>query len=279
MRSRASTRSAYLRQLAMVRPDGDFLAVGGPLDGSLFRDVEPAAHRRRPGAPAGGARRRSSSPNRSRARRGSRLGDTVPVQGFTQEQIGDISSDTPAASFPNPAGPKARLRVVGISRLPIDLSLQGRAGGVLILQRSFVEKYGADIGNFSGETGGVLFVRLTDGEAGVDRFLGQLRRVLGERQLRRRSRRARASAGSRTRSTSSPSASSCSARSRASPASSRSALIISRQVALLAAGQAAVRDLGHVAAAARARDRGTVAARGRGGRGRRRAWARGSPRR
>ena len=28
----------------------------------------------------------------------------------------------------------------------------------------------------------MLFVRLTDGEAGLDRFLGQLRRVLGDRQ-------------------------------------------------------------------------------------------------
>lgn len=29
----------YLRQLALVRPDGDFLAVGGPLDDAMFRDV------------------------------------------------------------------------------------------------------------------------------------------------------------------------------------------------------------------------------------------------
>ena len=29
----------YLRQLAMTRPDGDFLAVGGPLDGAMFHDV------------------------------------------------------------------------------------------------------------------------------------------------------------------------------------------------------------------------------------------------
>src|SRR5262245_15901654 len=29
----------YGRQLAMVRPDGEFLAVGGPLDDATFRDV------------------------------------------------------------------------------------------------------------------------------------------------------------------------------------------------------------------------------------------------
>ena len=54
--------------------------------------------------------------------------------------------------------------------MPIDLGLQGDADAVLMVQRSFVEKYGKEIGTFSGETGGVLFVRLTDGAGGETAF-------------------------------------------------------------------------------------------------------------
>lgn len=167
----------YLRQLAVTRPDGDFLAVGGPLDGSLFRDIDRIriveGRAPRPDVPE-----EVVVPEPLARQAGLRVGDRLPVQGYTPEQVGNLESNEQP---PPPEGPKATLRVVGISRLPIDLSLQGRAGGVLIMQRSFVEKYGKDIGNFSGETGGVLFVRLTDGAAGVDRFVGQLRQVLGDR--------------------------------------------------------------------------------------------------
>jgi hypothetical protein len=170
----------YLRQLALTRPDGDFLAVGGPLDGSMFHDVNRLrivdGRAPRPDVPE-----EVLVPEPLARQTRLRVGDTLPVQGFTPAQVSSLASDTSDSDLPKPAGPKARLRVVGIGRLPIDLSLQGRAGGVLILQRSFVKKYGSQIGNFSGETGGVLFVRLTDGEAGVDRFLRRARRVIGAR--------------------------------------------------------------------------------------------------
>ena len=40
LRSRPGVAAVgYLRQLALTRPDGDFLAVGGPLDGAMFHDV------------------------------------------------------------------------------------------------------------------------------------------------------------------------------------------------------------------------------------------------
>lgn len=168
----------YARQLAMTRPDGDFLAVGGAMDDSVFRDVD------RPKI-VDGRMPRPSHPEEvilpeplARATH-LRVGDTIPVQGYLPRQIGSFRND--ATDLPPPEGPEVTLRAVGIGRLPIDLSLQGQAGGVLLLQRSFTERYGPRIGNFSGETGAVLLVRLRDGDAGVDRFLESLRDVLNQR--------------------------------------------------------------------------------------------------
>lgn len=230
----------YLRQLAVTRPDGDFLAVGGPLDGSLFHDINRlrivAGRAPRPDVPE-----EVVVPEPLARDAGLEPGDTLPVRGYTQEQIGELSSSS--SDLPEPAGPAARLRVVGISRLPIDLSLQGRAGGVLILQRSFVEKYGPDIGNFSGESGGVLFVRLADGPAGVDRFLGQLRRVLGDRTYDLDP--AALSVGGIQDSIDLLAVGILVFGAVAGIAGLIAlGLIISRQVALLAAGQSVVRDLG-----------------------------------
>jgi hypothetical protein len=235
------TAVGYLRQLALVRPDGDFLAVGGPLDGSMFRDVNRL--RIVDGrAPRPDVAEEVVVPEPLARQAHIRTGDVVPVQGFSPEQIGTIVSGS-NEPLPKPDGPQVQLRVVGISRLPIDLSLQGRAGGVLIVQRAFVEKYGADIGNFSGETGGVLFVRLSDGGEGVDRFLGQLRGVLGERQYDVDP--AALSIGGIQDSIDVLAVSILVFGAIAGVAGLIAlALIISRQVALLAAGQSALRDLG-----------------------------------
>jgi hypothetical protein len=168
----------YGRQLAMIRPDGEFLAVGGPLDDVALRDV--ARYRIVDGRKPRPDRPEEVVVPEPLARQTKlRVGDSFRVRAWSQEQLEGVGNDAP--DLPEPKGASAKLHVVGISRLPIDLSLQGRAGGVLITQRSFVEKYGADIGNFSGEDGAFLFVRLDDGRAGVDRFLGQLADVLGER--------------------------------------------------------------------------------------------------
>jgi hypothetical protein len=167
----------YARQLALVRPDGQFLAVGGPLDDSLFRDVDRLRI-------VAGRTPSIDAPDEvvigealaQKAHLG--VGDIVPVKSYAPSQV---AASQNGAELSPPAGPNVQLRVVGISRAPIDLGLQGSEGGVLLLSRAFVEKYGAEIGNFSGPRGGVLLVRLRDGEAGVDRFLGQLRHVLGGR--------------------------------------------------------------------------------------------------
>jgi hypothetical protein len=168
----------YLRQLAMVRPDGDNLALGGPLDDSMFRDVARLrivdGRMPDPDDPS-----QVVVPEPLSRITGLEVGDSFRVRAWTQEQLDEVGGAL--VDLPEPMGPTVKLRVIGISRLPIDLSLQGRAGGVLGVQRSFVEKYGAQIGNFSGEDGAVLLVRLRDGAEGVDPFLGQLRTVLGDR--------------------------------------------------------------------------------------------------
>ena len=131
----------------------------------LFRDVaRPRIVEGR--APARERRTRSRFPSRSRAH-DLAPGDELRVRGFTQEQVDALVNQPDGGAAPVPAGPRITLRVVGISRTPTDLSLQGSVGGVLLLPRAFVVAHGEQIGDFSGPTGGVLFVRLTDGGAGV----------------------------------------------------------------------------------------------------------------
>ena len=119
----------YLRQLAMTRPDGDFLAVGGPLDGAMFHQVNRLriinGHAPRPDVPE-----EVVVPEPLAGQAHLRVGDSLPFKSSLPKQIATITSD---ADLPEPKGPAATLRVVGISRLPIDLSLQSRSGGVLIL--------------------------------------------------------------------------------------------------------------------------------------------------
>ncbi len=163
----------YARQLAMIRPDGEFLAVGGSLDDGLFTDVDRpflvAGRSADPGAPDEVVVGESLA-----TAEGLAPGDVVPVRSYSQEQVdtGDLQV---------PAGPELELKVVGIERSAIDLSLQGGEGGVLLLPKAFTEAHGDQIGNFSGESGAVLLVRLDDGNAGVDRFLDQLGDVMNGR--------------------------------------------------------------------------------------------------
>lgn len=171
----------YARQLSLVRPDGDFLAVGGPLDRSLFHDVDRL--RIVTGRPPDPGRPEEVVVGEALARTQHLApGDRLPVASYTQAQIDRLQNDERNGA-PPPLGPHVVLRVVGISRSPIDLSLQGAEGGLLLLPRAFVEKYGGRIGNFSGPTGGVLLVRLRDGAAGVPRFLREARAVLGARSF------------------------------------------------------------------------------------------------
>ena len=80
-----------------------------------------------------------------------------------------------AASRPGPRGPKSDSRVVGITRVPSDLSIEGNAGGLLLATPAFLERYGGEIGTFAPV---VLFVRLSD-PAAAPRVVEFLRRHAG----------------------------------------------------------------------------------------------------
>ena len=165
------------RFLAVVGEHG-MLSVGfavvGPLDDVVFRDVF------RPRIIEGRATRRGAAEEvviGETFARGSGLhvGDSLPIRSYTPDQTLVITSGTEVT---DPQGPRVRLRVVGISRSPSDLSLQGQVGGELFLSRAFVRKYGSSIGNYYGPHGAVLGVRLERGAAGVPHFLQQLREVV-----------------------------------------------------------------------------------------------------
>ncbi len=165
----------YARALMLVRPDGEFLAAGGPLDDAMFRDVY------RPRILDGRAPRPDATDEialgESQARGvGLGVGDTLRLLSYGPDQVDALRVGDARVT---PTGPTLRLRIVGISRTPIDLSLQGSDGGIVLVPRGVVDRYGAEIGDFSGPGGAVLFARLERGRAGVPTFLAQLREVLG----------------------------------------------------------------------------------------------------
>ena len=136
------------------------MAVGGPLDADLGHTVE------RPRLLDG------RFPHQDRAdeiavpeplarARHVAIGDTITLRGYTQAQIQAVLD---GVDFPATAeGPEAAIRVVGITREPQDLSVQGSGGGVLYTTREFVRTYGDQIGNFAPS---VLLVRVADDVAG-----------------------------------------------------------------------------------------------------------------
>ncbi len=96
------------------------------------------------------------------------VGDHIVVVGFSPDQVAQLL--TSGGQAPEPDGPRIRLRVVGITRAPGDLSIEGDAGGIIVATPAFLDRYGTEIGTFA-QT--LLFVRLSDAAAAprVVRFL------------------------------------------------------------------------------------------------------------
>ena len=153
----------YGRQMTIVLPSGEFLGVGGALDRVLFHDVYRLRIVEGRAVRPGAADEVVIGEPLARASR-LRVGQTLDLNSYTPAQVASLAHE----NVGKPLGPRIALRVVGISRSPSDLSLQGSAGGLLLLSKDFVDKYGHAIGNFSGPHGGVLLVRLRDHTAGVD---------------------------------------------------------------------------------------------------------------
>jgi putative ABC transport system permease protein len=167
----------WARTFALVGPDGEFPTAVGPLDDGLFDAVERfhivdgrLPNPDRPSEVVLGESLAHSA--------GLRTGDVLRFGAYTQHQIDTTPED---AETPAPHGPALGLRVVGISRSPSDLGLQSTAGGLIIMPRPFVQRFGPEIGSFEGAHSGVVLVRLRDGADGVDHFLPRLRAIFGDR--------------------------------------------------------------------------------------------------
>ncbi len=79
----------------------------------------------------------------------------------------------------DPRRTEVRLRVVGITRIPSDLSIEGDAGGLLLATPAFLDRYGDEIGTFAPV---VLFVRLSDADD-APRVVEFLRRQAGSESV------------------------------------------------------------------------------------------------
>ena len=134
-------------------------SVGGPLDGDVGRTV--GRRRVLEGRLPVESRAREVAVPESLARvQGIAVGDTLALQGYTQSQLDDVLRN--GGDFGAPSGPEVRLRVVGITRSPNDLAIEGSTGGVLFTTRQFVREYGDRIGTFAPA---VLLVRLRSEDA------------------------------------------------------------------------------------------------------------------
>ena len=139
--------------------NGEFSSTGAPLDGQVGstvdrpRVVEPVGYR------AADRAREIAVPEPLARTQDIAIGDTITLHGFAPSQIEDLLA---GGEVDEPAGPEVLLRVVGITRSPSDLSIEGQTGGVLFTTRRFAREYGRRIGAFAPV---VLLVRLSDDDA------------------------------------------------------------------------------------------------------------------
>ena len=141
-----------------VTIDDAFISAGGAADANFGRTVDRArvleGRRARPD--------RADEvvlPEKFAKATGAKVGDTVTLHGFTPTQIQEVLA---GSNVTEPQGPEVPLTVVGITRVPSDLSLEGGTGGVVLTTQAFTRRYGDQIGSFSGR---VLRVRTTDADA------------------------------------------------------------------------------------------------------------------
>ena len=101
------------------------------------------------------------------------VGDELQALSFTPEQIETIlAGDSDAGDY---RGPRIALRIVGISRRPLDLGLRGSAGGFLVLTPAFGTTYRDQIGQY----GARIRIRTEHGAADAPVVEARTREVLG----------------------------------------------------------------------------------------------------
>jgi hypothetical protein len=100
-----------------------------------------------------------------------RVGDSLAEVSYTPAQIraSFITNGNPGA----PAGPRLTLRIVGITRRPLDLGDRGANGGVLVNTPAFYRAYVRRIGAY----GTVFRIRTHDGSADYPGIVAQTKRI------------------------------------------------------------------------------------------------------
>jgi ABC-type lipoprotein release transport system permease subunit len=101
------------------------------------------------------------------------VGDHLDIVSFTPDQITAIDSGN--RDVPRFEGPAVTLRIVGISRRPLDLGFNGAAGSLLVLTPAFEREYADRIGQF----GVRVRIRVHDG-ADVEAVEAAARSILGD---------------------------------------------------------------------------------------------------
>jgi hypothetical protein len=159
------------QQLTATVDRGFLTAIGGPRDDSIGRVVD------RPRIVEG----RRPHPDRVREvavpepladQAGYGVGDSFTLHAYTPAQVRALFEGL-TFEIGEPEGPEERMRIVGITRVPGDLSFEGQGGGLILTTPAFVGKHGDQIGSFAGR---VLRVRTVDGDASR-RFVQVARRV------------------------------------------------------------------------------------------------------
>ena len=175
---REFARAPYIAAVAPAQvlqvqlPGGEFPAAAAPVDARFGTVVErPRILEGRAADPRSASEIVITEP--LARQQGLRVGDTLALHSFTPAQVDALRS---GASLPEPGGPELALRVVGVSRLPGDLSLFGTQGGLLLFTRAFAERYGTEIGSYVGD---VLAVRLRQGAADLPRLVRRARAFFG----------------------------------------------------------------------------------------------------
>src|SRR5688572_13349244 len=131
---------ALVHAPAVQLANGTFVAAGAPTDDVVFRDI--ARTRIVAGRDvAAGAAEEIVIGEPLAQQQGLGVGDSLELVTFTPAQIQALIGEV-GTPIPEPNGPRISMKVVGISRSPVDLSQQGDAGGILLLPHAFVEKYG-----------------------------------------------------------------------------------------------------------------------------------------
>ena len=166
---------AVLVAYGLVIPDApDFQSIGAPIDGRfgdvIDRDRFVAGRAPDPAAPD-----EITIGEGLAARLGLMVGSDLEVESYSPAQIQDILGGVPDAG--PAAGPRIRLRVVGIVRRPLDLGERTASGGLIVLSRGFGQRYGDRVGAF----GSRIRLRTDHGVADVPEVVAASKRILGSR--------------------------------------------------------------------------------------------------